>query len=330
MEKRRLGKSGLMVNPVGLGCMGFTHAYGAPVEHTAAARTIREAIDSGYDFIDTAECYIGTNPDGSTAWNETIVGEAVKGIRDRVIIATKCGVHHNPDTTLRLDSRPETIRASVEGSLKRLGIDCIDLYYQHRVDPNVDPETVASTMADLIAEGKIRFWGISEVGEEYLRRANAVCPVTAIQQRYSMMARWHEAILPVCEELDIAFVAHSPMANGFLTGTYKPGMTYREAGDYRAAMPQYSPEGYAKAKALLDLLSGMVIDKGATMSQLSLAWLLAQSPRVIPIPGSRRIERLRENFAAAEISFTADELARIRKLLEGADFAVFGGHAAAK
>jgi len=190
MEKRKLGNSKLYVNPVGLGCMGFSHGYGAPMEKGAAVRTLREACEIGYDFLDTAEAYYGTNPDGTISYNEELVGEAVKGIRDKVVIATKMGVSHNADRSLGTDS---------------------------------SPETVAETMAELIKEGKIRYWGISEVTEEYLRRANDVCPVTAVQNRYSMMARWHETIFPVCEELNVAYVAFSPMANGFLTGKYTPG-----------------------------------------------------------------------------------------------------------
>lgn len=218
MQKKRLGNSDLYVAPVGLGCIGFSHAYGKPLEAAEAVRTLREAIDIGYDFLDTAESYTGVNPDGTVSYNEELVGKAVKGIRDKVVIATKMGVSRNEDRTLRFDSRPETIRRSVEGSLKKLGTDYIDLYYQHRIDPKVEPETVAATMAELIKEGKIRCWGISEADEAYLRRANAVCPVTAIENRYSMMARWHEKMFPVCEELHIAYVAFSPMANGFLTG----------------------------------------------------------------------------------------------------------------
>ena len=213
MKKRKLGNSDLFVNPVGLGCMGFSHASGDPVENKTAVKTLRQAFELGYDFFDTAEAYTGIFPDGTVSYNEELVGAALKGVRDKVVIATKMGVHHNDDLSLRLDSRPETIRSSVETSLKRLGTDYIDLYYQHRIDPTVEPETVAETMAQLIKEGKIRYWGISETTEEYLRRANAVCPVTAIENRYSMMARWHEKIFPVCEELNVAYVAFSPMAN---------------------------------------------------------------------------------------------------------------------
>ena len=261
MEKRKLGNSELYINPVGLGCMGFSHAFGDPTEKSVAVKTLREAYEIGYDFFDTAESYTGVNPDGSISYNEELVGEAVKGLRDKVVIATKMGVSHNADRSLKLDSSPETIRRSVEGSLKKLGTDYIDLYYQHRIDPKVEPETVAETMSELIKEGKIRYWGISEATEEYLRRANAVCPVTAIENRYSMMARWHETIFPVCEELNVAYVAFSPMANGFLTGKYTPNTKFEGNQDYRASMPQYTEEGFAKAKELLDMLTNMAAEK---------------------------------------------------------------------
>lgn len=326
MEKRKLGGSELYVNPVGLGCMGFSHASGDPTEKSVAVKTLREAWEIGYNFFDTAEAYTGVYPDGTISYNEELVGEALKGIRDKVVLVTKMGVHHNPDRSLRLDSSPETIRKSLEGSLKKLGTDYVDLYFQHRIDPNVEPEVVAETMAALIKEGKIRCWGISETTEEYLRRANAVCPVTAIENRYSMMARWHESIFPVCEELNVAYVAFSPMANGFLTGKYTPNTKFEGSQDYRANMPQYTEEGYAKAKELLDLLTGMAEEKHATMGQLSLAWMINKKPYIVPIPGSRKLERLKENFEAGNITLTESEIAMIDSRLDTMDFAVFGGH----
>lgn len=328
MEKRKLGASGLYINPVGLGCMGFSHASGEPTEKSVAVKTLREACEIGYDFFDTAEAYTGVSPDGTVSYNEELVGEAVKGVRDKVVIATKMGVRHNEDRSLRLDSSPETIRKSVEGSLKKLGTDYIDLYYQHRIDPKVEPEVVAETMAELIKEGKIRCWGISETTEEYLRRAHAVCPVTAIENRYSMMARWHESIFPVCEELDVAYVAFSPMANGFLTGKYTPSTKFEGSQDYRANMPQYTEEGYAKAKDLLDMLTKLAAEKNATMGQLSLAWMINKKPFIVPIPGSRKIERLKENFESGNIVLTKDEIAAIDAKLDTMNFEVFGGHRA--
>ncbi|MFC2346508.1 MAG: aldo/keto reductase [Scardovia wiggsiae] len=326
MKKRKLGSSDLFVNPVGLGCMGFSHASGDPVDSETAVKTLRQAYEMGYDFFDTAEAYTGFFPDGSVSYNEELVGKALHDVRDKVVIATKMGVHHNEDLSLTVDVRPETIRKSVEGSLRKLGTDYIDLYYQHRIDPKVEPEIVAETMAALIKEGKIRYWGISETTEDYLRRANAVCPVTAIENRYSMMARWHESIFPICEELNIAFVAFSPMANGFLTGKYTPDTKFEGKQDYRAGMPQYTQEGYEKAKALLELLTGMAEEKQATMGQLSLAWMLCKKPYIVPIPGSRKVERLHENIEAGKIVLTEDEVAEIDAKLNTMEFEVFGGH----
>lgn len=326
MKKRKLGNSDLFVNPVGLGCMGFSHASGDPVDNESAIKTLRQAYEMGYDFFDTAEAYTGVFPDGTVSYNEELVGAALKGVRDKVVIATKMGVHHNEDLTLSLDSRPETIRKSVETSLKRLGTDYIDLYYQHRIDPKVEPETVSETMAQLIKEGKIRYWGISETTEEYLRRANAVCPVTAIENRYSMMARWHESIFPTCEELNIAFVAFSPMANGFLTGKYTPDTKFEGKQDYRAEMPQYTEEGYEKAKALLAFLTELAAKKNATMGQLSLAWMINKKPYIVPIPGSRKMHRLEENFKAGDVVLTPEEVQEIDNKLSTMQFDVFGGH----
>ena len=234
MNTRTLGTD-LTVSAVGLGCMGFSHAYGAPTERGEAVRAIRAAYDLGYTLFDTAETY-GTAADPHD--NEKLVGEALKDVRDKVQIVTKFGIRFDETSTavnkpLIPDSRPETIRSSVEGSLRRLGTGHIDLYFQHRMDPNVEPETVAQVMADLIKEGKITHWGISEADETYLRRAHAVCPATAVQNRYSMMARWHEALFPVLEELHVGFVAFSPMANGLLTGAYGKDSTFDPRLDYQ-------------------------------------------------------------------------------------------------
>lgn len=326
MKQRILGASGIAVSAVGMGCMGITHASGAPMPLEEGVRVIRAAYDMGCTFFDTAECYTGVYPDGSAAYNETVVGEALRPVRDRVVIATKCGVQHGNGRSLLLDSRPETIRASLEGSLRRLGTDYVDLYYQHRIDPAVPPEEVAGVMADLIREGKIRAWGISEANETYLRRAHAVCPVAAVQNRYSMMARWHEPLFPVLEELHIAWVAFSPMANGFLTGRYTPQSRFDGAADYRAAMPQYTEEGFRAAEGLLALLRRLAEEKHATPAQLSLAWMLCKKPYLIPIPGSRKPERLAEDFGAADVPLSAGDIARIDAALDTMHFAVFGGH----
>lgn len=286
---------------------------------------VEQAYDMGYTLFDTAECYTGINPDGSIAYNEEVVGQALRPIRDKIVLATKCGVQHGKDRLI-VDSRPETIRKSVEGSLKRLQTDYIDLYYQHRIDPNVSPEEVAGTMAELIQEGKIRAWGISETNEEYLRRAHAVCPVSAIQNRYSMMARWYENLFPVVEELGIAYVAFSPMANGFLTGRYSKDSVFEQGSDYRSNMPQYTAEGFEKGQELLALLNGLAEEKQATPAQISLAWMLCKKPFIIPIPGSRKPERLKENFGAADIFLTAEEIAAIDRKLDTMEIPVFGGH----
>lgn len=330
MDKRIMGQSGIEVSPLGMGCMGLTHASGDPLPDDEAIATIRAAYEAGYTFFDTAECYVGDRPDGSVAFNEEVVGKALAPVRDQVVIATKFGVQHAADKTLIVDSSPKTIRRAVEGSLKRLGIDCIDLYYQHRIDPKVEPEAVAGVMADLIKEGKIRAWGISETTEEYLRRANAVCPVSAIQNRYSMMARWNEGLFPVLEELNVAFVAFSPMANGFLTGAYSHDTKFEGAQDYRDGMPQYTEEGERRAQPLVEAVRELAEAHHATPAQISLAWMLCKKPYIIPIPGSRKPERLRENFGAASIELSAEEIARVDELLDGLDLMVFGGHTVRK
>ena len=327
MKTRVLGKSGIEVSALGMGCMGITHASGDPMADDDAVRVIRAAHEMGYTFFDTAECYVGTRADGSVAHNEDVVGAALEPVRDEVVIATKFGVTHGADRTILTDSRPETIRASVEGSLRRLRTDHIDLYYQHRIDPKVEPEKVADVMADLIREGKIRAWGISETTEDYLRRADAVCPVAAVQNRYSMMARWNEALFPVPEELDVAFVAFSPMANGFLTGTYSHATQFGGAQDFRAGMPQYTEEGERRAEPLMRLVHELAENHDATPAQISLAWMLRKKPYIVPIPGSRRPERLRENLGAADVALTGDEVTKIDELLDGLDLMVFGGHA---
>lgn len=325
MEQRMLGNSALEVSAIGLGCMGITHASGTPMSIKDGVKVIEQAYDMGYTLFDTAECYTGINPDGSIAYNEEVVGQALRPIRNKIVLATKCGVQHGKDRLI-VDSRPETIRKSVEGSLKRLQTDHIDLYYQHRIDPAVSPEEVAGTMAELIQEGKIRAWGISETNEEYLRRAHAVCAVSAIQNRYSMMARWYENLFPVVEESGIAYVAFSPMANGFLTGRYSKDSVFEQGADYRSNMPQYTAEGFEKGQELLALLHELAEEKQATPAQISLAWMLCKKPFIIPIPGSRKPERLKENFGAADIILTAEEIAAIDRKLDTMTIPVFGGH----
>lgn len=324
MQKRRLGNTELYSESIGLGCMGLSHAYGKAIPKEDAINFLRTAIEVGYNFFDTAECYTGENSDGTVSNNEELVGEALKPYRDKVIIATKFGVKHKGDH-LEMDSSPKTIKKSIEGSLKRLQTDYIDLYYQHRIDPKIEPEIVANSMKELMSEGKIKAWGISEATEEYLRRANAICPVTAIQNRYSMLAREHEKIFSVCKELGVTFVAFSPMANGFLTGAYKKDSNF-DKGDFRNFMPQYSEEGFDAAKELLELLARLSKEKNATSAQISLAWILAKNENIIPIPGSRSIERMTENFAAVDVVLSNDEVEKIDNLLNNIDVPIFGGH----
>ncbi len=327
METRTLGKD-FCVSAVGLGCMGFSHAYGAPVEEREAVRLLREAAQMGYTLFDTAEVY-GTQKDPHA--NERLVGKALAPFRNHVAVASKFGLRFDMESgrfpyPLIPDARPETIRRSVEGSLKRLGTDHIDLYFQHRIDPEVSPEEVAGVMADLIREGKITHWGISEADEEYLRRAHAVCPVTAVENRYSMMARHYEKLFPVLEELGVGFVAFSPMANGFLTGKYGKGEKFDEKTDYRASMPQFTDDGIDKNQELLRLLSDMAEKKGATCAQISLAWMLCRKPWIVPIPGSRKPQRMEENAGAASVRLEPSEIKALDEALDHMEMSeVFGG-----
>ena len=327
MEMRILGKD-LTVSAVGLGCMGFSHAYGAPTDEKETIRLLRRAFDLGYTFFDTAEVY-GT-PENPHI-NEALVGKALAPVREQVVIATKFGLQFDFDSgkvpiPLIPDSHPETIRRSVEGSLRRLGMDHIDIYFQHRIDPAVEPEEVAGVMADLIKEGKITHWGISEANEEYLRRAHAVCPVTAVENRYSMMARHYEGLFPVLEELGVGLVAFSPMANGFLTGQYGKGQHFDPATDYRAAMPQFTDEAVDQNAALLKLLNDMAAEKHATPAQISLAWMLCKRPWIVPIPGTRKETRMKENAGAADVALSPGEVKALDDALNAMEMsAVFGG-----
>lgn len=327
MTNRVLG-DGLTVSAVGLGCMGFSHAYGAPMEKSESIHNIRAALDMGYTLFDTAEVY-GTQDNPHQ--NETLVGEALKNVRDRVQIVSKFGIRFDMSGSavnkpLIPDARPNTIRASVEGSLRRLQTDHIDLYFQHRIDPNVEPETVAEVMADLIREGKILHWGISEANEAYLRRAHAVCPVAAVENRYSMMARQYEALFPALEELGVGLVAFSPLANGFLSGKYGKDSWFDPKLDYRSNMPQFTNEAAEQNRQLMALLGYIAQKKNATPAQISLAWMLCKKPWIVPIPGSRKLERMRENAGAADIQLTAQETMELDNALDTIPMsAVFGG-----
>ena len=315
MKNRILGKD-LTVSVVGFGCMGMTHAYGAPSDPAEMTKVLHQAVDMGYSFFDTAECYTGINADGSTAYNEELVGKALKPYRQDVIIATKCGVRHTPEG-LKTDSRPETIRKSIEGSLKRLETDYVDLYYQHRIDPKIPAEEVAGVMSELIDEGKILHWGISETNEEYLRKAHNVCPVTCIQNRYSMMARDYEVLFPVLEELKVGLVAFSPLANGVLSDQYNKDSKFEEGVDFRSRMPQYTPEAFDTNRSLFEYLRNLASEKNATPAQISLAWMICKKPYIVPIPGSRKPERIKENLGAADVILTPEEVAAIDEKLDG-------------
>lgn len=327
MQYRTLG-SDLTVSAVGLGCMGMSHAYGAPADKKEMTELLAQAVDLGYTFFDTAEVY-GTPEHPHD--NEELVGAALKPYRDKIVLATKFGIHFDMSSTatnkpLVPDSRPEVIRASVEVSLKRLGTDHIDLYYQHRLDPKIPIEEVAGVMADLIREGKITHWGLSEATEDTIRRAHAVCPVTAIQNRYSMMARWYESLFPVLEELHIGYVAFSPLANGFLSGKYDKSSRFDAGTDYRSVMPQFQPENIDCNHDLLTLLQKLAEQNNATPAQISLAWMLCKKPYLVPIPGTRRLSRLLENAGAADVTLSAEEVAAIDKALDGMAMSeVFGG-----
>ncbi len=328
MEYRILGSGGLRVSAIGLGCMGMSHAYGAPADKREMTALLADAVEMGCTFFDTAEVY-GTAERPHD--NEELLGEALRRQRDRIVIATKFGLTFDDPAgagphALVPDSRPATIRRSVGESLRRLRTDRIDLYYQHRIDPGVEPETVAATMADLIREGKILHWGISEATEEYLRRAHAVCPVAAVQNRYSMMARRHEALFPVLEELGVGFVAFSPLANGVLTGNYAPDSRFDAATDYRAAMPQFRPESFERNRELFALLDRLAEEHRATPSQVALAWMTSKRPWIVPIPGTRRLCRLKENIGAADILLSAEEVRHIDGALAAMPMSeVFGG-----
>lgn len=329
MKTRTLGKD-FTVSAVGLGCMGMSHGYGQPKDRHEMTEVLAKAVDAGYTFFDTAEVY-GT-PDDPHA-NETLLGEALKPFRDRIQIGTKFGIHFDmtssaPNKPIVPDARPEVIRKSVEESLKRLQTDHIDIYYQHRQDPKVPVEDVAAVMADLIQEGKILHWGLSEVDADTLRRAHAVCPVTAVQNRYSMMARWYEEMFPVLEELNVGLVAFSPMANGFLTARYENGIQFNGDGDYRKIMPQFQADAIEENTALLQWIQDLAASKNATPAQFSLAWMLSKKPWIVPIPGTTNPGRLVENGKAADIVLTADEVKQIDDALDKIQMsAVFGGTA---
>lgn len=301
--------------------MGLSHAYGPALEKSAAMQRIREAYDAGYTFFDTAEVYVGKFADGSPALNEEVVGAALRPIRDKVVIATKGGLHWDNGKTVP-DAGRESIKRSVENSLRRLGVETIDLYYQHRQDKTKEPEEVAEIFAELIKEGKIHYWGISNAAEDYIRRADSVCRVTAVQLRYSMMARWTEDLFPMLEELNIGAVAYSPIANGFLSGKIKTADQYDAQTDFRRFMPQYQKD---KSRELLTMIETAAREKNASPAQISLAWMLCKKPYIVPIPGTTKTERIWENAKAADIVLSADEIKAIDAMLDHMDLKVFSG-----
>ncbi|MCS2163904.1 aldo/keto reductase [Scandinavium sp. H11S7] len=310
MQKRYLGKSGLEVSALGLGCMGLSHGYGPATDTRQAIELIRNAVERGVTFFDTAEVY-------GPYLNEEVVGEALKPFRDHVVIATKFGFTFGEDNKQQiLNSRPEHIRQAVEGSLRRLKTDVIDLLYQHRVDPDVPIEDVAGVVKELIAEGKVKHFGLSEAGAQTIRRAHAVQPIAALQSEYSMWWREPEhEILPVLEELGIGFVPFSPLGKGFLTGAIKSGTTFG-ADDFRSKVPRFAAEAIEANENLLTVLGELAGGKGVTNAQIALAWLLAQKPWIVPIPGTTKLHRLEENLGAADITLSQDELRKIGLALE--------------
>jgi len=305
MQKRKLGKNGPEVSALGLGCMGLSFGYGPGLDKPQAITLIREAFASGVTLFDTAEAY---------GANEDVVGEALAPIRDQVVIATKFGFR---DGTAQagMDSRPERIRAVAENSLRRLKTDRLDLFYQHRVDPNVPMEDVAGTVSELIRAGKVRHFGLSEAGAQSIRRAHAVQPVTAVQSEYSLWWRQPEAeVLPLCEELGIGFVPFSPLGRGFLTGTIDASTSFAQ-DDFRNIVPRFAPEARAANQTLVELLKSIAASKEATPAQIALAWLLAQKPWIVPIPGTTKVQRLKENVGAADLELSGADLRDIQGAL---------------
>lgn len=311
MKTRVLGKSGLEVSALGLGCMGMSFSYGAPKDKSEMISLLRSAVDRGITFFDTAEVY-------GPFTNEELLGEALFPVRDKVVIATKFGFDLAPQNDPRgmqgspaLDSRPERIRKVAEASLKRLKIEAIDLFYQHRVDPAVPIEDVAGTVKELIKEGKVRHFGLSEAGVQTIRRAHAVQPLTALQSEYSIWTRDPEAeILPALEELGIGFVPYSPLGRGFLTGKIDNNTTFA-SNDFRSTLPRFTPEAIEANQALVNLLRSIGESKQATPAQIALAWLLAKKPWIVPIPGTCKLERLEENLKSADIELSKDDLQAI-------------------
>ncbi|WP_192800063.1 aldo/keto reductase [Priestia endophytica] len=301
MRKRTLGNSGLEVSSIGLGCMGMSYGYGPPSDKKEMISVIRDAVERGVTFFDTAEVY-------GPYTNEELVGEALLPLKDQVVIATKFGFHIQNGKQVGMNSRPEQIKKAVEDSLKRLRVEAIDLYYQHRVDPGVPIEEVAGAVKDLIQEGKVKHWGLSEAGVKTIRRAHAVHPLAAVQSEYSLWwRRPEEELLPSLEELGIGFVPFSPLGKGYLTGRFNANSTF-EGDDFRSILPRFTSEALQANEVLIQLLQKVAERKGATMAQIALAWLLAQKTWIVPIPGTTKLNRLEENLNSANIKLTSEEL----------------------
>ncbi|MFK4302960.1 aryl-alcohol dehydrogenase-like predicted oxidoreductase [Paenibacillus sp. RC254] len=304
MQKRTLGKSDLNVSSIGLGCMGMSYGYGPALDKQEMISVIRDAVERGVTFFDTAEVY-------GPYTNEELVGEALLPVRDQIVIATKFGFNIQDGKQAGMNSRPEHIKKVAEESLKRLNTDVIDLYYQHRVDPDVPIEEVAGAVQDLIREGKVKHWGLSEAGVKTIRRAHAVQPLTAVQSEYSLWwRRPEEELLPTLEELGIGFVPFSPLGKGYLTGSFDANTSFSE-GDFRNTLPRFTQEALEANQALVDLLKEVAEQKNATPAQIALAWLLSQKPWIVPIPGTRKLSRLKENLGAANIELTSEDLMKI-------------------
>ena len=307
MKKRRLGRNGPAVSAIGLGCMGMSEFYG-PRDEAESVATLHRALDRGLDFLDTADAY-------GPFMNEELVGRAIRGRRQEVFLATKFGLLRSADPAYRgVCGRPDYVRSACEASLKRLGVDVIDLYYQHRVDPEVPVEETVGAMASLVQEGKVRFLGLSEAGPQTIRRAHAVHPITALQSEYSLWTRDHEdGALPVCRELGIGLVAYSPLGRGFLTGTLAAPDDLA-ADDFRRTNPRFQAENFRKNLALAGLIRQMAAGKGCTAAQLALAWVLSRGEDIVPIPGTKRRKWLEENIAALEVTLTGEEQRRLEAI----------------
>lgn len=307
MQKRKLGKSGLEVSAIGLGCMGLSYGYGPATEKKEAIALIRAAFEQGVTFFDTAEIY-------GPFTNEELLGEALAPYKGKAVIATKFGIQY-VDGKQVVCSKPKLIKSWVEGSLQRLGLETIDLYYQHRVDPEVPIEEVAGAVGELIGEGKVKHWGLSEAGVQTIRRAHSALPLAAVQSEYSMMWRQpEEELLPVLEELGIGFVPFSPLGKGFLTGRFNKDFSF-DSSDFRSIVPRFSPENLDANQVLVKLIGGIAADKKATPAQIALAWVLAQKPWIVPIPGTTKLTRLKENLGAVDVELTGAELDKLNHAL---------------